>query len=311
MKKFVYICAAARSGSTMLDMLLGGHSRGASLGEFSFLGKAISLDQTCGCGAKVIECSCWQLVFDRIVADRAIDLRDTPYALRQWDTNASVFVDARQQTHRYLFQARVRSALCRLRYYAPFGVKLPLPSLLKKQIKNAVYLYQAILREWDKDFIMDSSKNMNKALALYEGSKECTCVILLIRDGRGVFYSRRSSGFSREESLGGWLNYYSHAINLIGKNIPSADVKIVKYEELASDAESVLSELCTWLGVPFEQTMVDLSHGERHLVNGNKARFHRDKGIKLDERWKTELKGDELDWFMSRGGKLNRKLGYE
>jgi hypothetical protein len=35
----IYVCAAARSGSTLSDMFLGGHSRISSLGELSFRGK--------------------------------------------------------------------------------------------------------------------------------------------------------------------------------------------------------------------------------------------------------------------------------
>lgn len=311
MSKYLYICATARSGSTMLDMLLGGHSKAASLGEFSFLGKALSLKQICGCGDKVSNCSEWQKVFDKVRLDKDIDLLDNPYALRQWDTKASVVIDHEQQTFNYLLGAKFRSAVCRLHFEKPLDFSMPLPSQLVKGINNTAFLYETILQEWDKDFIIDSSKNVNKALALYEQEPKKTKIIILVRDGRGVFSSRRRSGFSKRQSLAGWLKYYSTSIRVLQKNIPDDALKIVRYEDVIKDPKKELEHICDWIGVSFEHEMASLSHGVRHLVNGNDTRFKRDKGLMLDERWKTELSDDELEWFMDRAGDLNLKLGYK
>ncbi len=311
MEKFVYICAAARSGSTMLDMLIGGHSKAASLGEFSFLGKAIALDQTCGCGTSVKECTEWNKVFETVLIEKGVDLLEKPYALRQWDTKASVVIDKSQQTFWYLLTAKFRSALCKFRFQRLTRFKLSFPSSLKRGVENTLYLYRIILTKWEKSIVIDSSKNINKALALADAAPESIKVILLVRDGRGVFHSRRSTGFSRKESLYGWKNYYENAFNLIEKNLKPDQYRIVRYEEVATNPEAVLRDLCKWIGVMYEDEMADLSSGVRHLVNGNDTRFKRDKGLKLDERWKTELDRDELTWFLKHSDGLNRQLGYE
>ncbi len=81
----LYICSAARSGSTLTDMFVGGHSQAASLGEINQLGKAISLDGKCSCGEKLRACMQWRKVFDVILSTHGIDLIKNPYAFRLWD----------------------------------------------------------------------------------------------------------------------------------------------------------------------------------------------------------------------------------
>ena len=69
---YCYICSAARSGSTLLDVLLGNHSRVASLGEFSFLSKAIALNQTCSCGESIHKCPAWSKIFYRVKKEKIL-----------------------------------------------------------------------------------------------------------------------------------------------------------------------------------------------------------------------------------------------
>lgn len=310
MVKYIYVCSAARSGSTLLDMLLGGNSRIASLGEFSYLGKAIALGQACSCGSLICECESWKRVLAKVNADKGVDLCQEPYALRQWDTRAGVIIDKNQQTKLYVMASTFRSILFKLRYILPF-LHLRVPAVLREGIKNTVYLYDTIISEWSVSAIVDSTKNYNQALALYENKPDDTKVILLVRDGRGVFSSRLRSGFSRKESLKGWLNTNSRALRFLKPNIDDHSLKIVKYEDLVLEPEKTLRDLCGWAGIEFDPNMVDLSYGERHLVNGNNTMYKRNKGISLDERWKSELSEEDLDWFIKRAGKLNQELGYD
>ena len=59
----LYIASDVRSGSTLLDMLLGGHSQIEALGELQFLkshvrreGTGYSWDWKCTCGADFTDC---------------------------------------------------------------------------------------------------------------------------------------------------------------------------------------------------------------------------------------------------------------
>ena len=149
-------------------MLLGGHSQGESLGEFSFLGKAISLEQMCGCGLKVADCKEWNKLYSQVLLEKNIDLKKQPYELRQWDTRASTVIDKKQQTRGYLFVSKLRTFMTRLHFMLPSFFRPPLPSSLKKGVENTAYLYDVVLETREKNFIVDSSKNFLKGIALYK-----------------------------------------------------------------------------------------------------------------------------------------------
>lgn len=309
--RYIYICATSRSGSTLLDMLLGGHSKGASLGEFSFLGKAIALKQTCGCGATVVDCEKWNKVYTQLKSDKGIDLKQNPYEFRQWDTRAAVVIDYAQQTRSYVFFSKLRTVINKLHFILPVLFSPKVPKLRRIGIENTIYLYDVILKGWNKSFVIDSSKNYLQAISLYKRAPKKTKIILLTRDGRGVFCSRYHSGFTKQESFKGWYKYYSKAFDYLSRHICSNDLYVLRYEDLMADLEGELKKICDWAGIEYESQMSDLSSGVRHLVNGNGTRFKRDKGVKFDERWKTELHSEDLTWFMKRAGELNRKLGYK
>ena len=115
--KVLYVCSAARCGSTLTDMYLGGHPKAASLGEANFLAKVIRLGERCSCGALVRECGQWQAVYERL-APWGFDLRQ-PYRFRLWDAVAWGNVDREYQTRGFLARVRARGAWMSLRDLAP------------------------------------------------------------------------------------------------------------------------------------------------------------------------------------------------
>ncbi len=310
--KQVFVCSAPRSGSTFLDMLLGGHSHVASLGEFSYLGKVLALNETCGCGSTVRDCENWALVFDRVAADKGIDLRQDPYALWQWDTRAMRVIDHQQQTRAYLLASKLRGAWLNLREKPanPIRRAMPLPPRLSQGLQHCLYLYDVLGAVWGKQILIDSSKNLFKALQVYRARPASTRIILLARDGRGVLYSRRKSGMPAAKSIDAWAKYYTRAQQVL-QHVPSEAKMLVQYERLATDTEQALNELCTFLKVPYEPKMLQLESGVRHVVNGNQnTKTNRAGGIKLDEAWRNNLSQADLDYFQNVAGSLNATLGY-
>lgn len=70
----VYIAGTGHSGSTLLDLLLGTHSRIESVGEFKRIGRlyeAPQIKQTCTCGKPFASCPFWTRV--RSEADSLVD----------------------------------------------------------------------------------------------------------------------------------------------------------------------------------------------------------------------------------------------
>ena len=296
----------------MLDLLIGGHSKLASLGEFSMLGKAITLQQPCTCGDLVGSCPAWARVFDAVAAKHNIDLRDAPYGLEDWYARASTVIDHNHQTPLYVAKAKLASLLCDLRFSAPPGSRLgiPLQPRLRSAISNASLLYSAIASSWGKTTLVDSSKNVHKALALHEAMPDKVKILYLTRDGRGVFYSRRTSNFSRAEALSGWYRYNRRAERLLSRHVPERSLLRLRYEEIVGNQEQQAQRICAFLGVEFEPEMLTLKPAQSHMVNGNDMRLKGTQQLKLDERWKTGLVGDDLNWFRKNERGMNARLGY-
>ncbi len=308
----LYICSAARSGSTLTDMFIGGHSQAASLGEINVLGNALSLNADCSCGDKLSSCVQWHKVFDAIRSRRGIDIINDPYEFKLWDAIAFNAVDHRRQTQAHQLVIALRKAWMKSRDYLPENLRkyFPIPPILLEALHNKMELYREICRCWNRSVIVDSSKNFREAIELHQRWPSLVKVILLTRDGRGVYLSRRSSGRSQPESVSGWLNYYQGALPLLEKYIDPKSLLKIRYEDLASDPGKIGHVLCDFLDIPFEPQMLDLSKSTRHLVSGNTTRFSPEKGIRLDERWRTGLDEAELDFFNRVGGEMNRRLGY-
>lgn len=310
--RVLYICSAARCGSTLTDMFMGGHSQVASLGEINQLGKAISLDAECSCNEKLRACAEWSKVFDAVLLSRAINIIENPYEYKLWDAIAYHEVDYRKQTRAYRLAVGLRKVWMEGRDKLPYYLRkhFPIPPLLLKALLNKMDLYKEISCCWGKHVIVDSSKNWREAIELHQRWPDIVKIILLTRDGRGVYLSRRSSGRSQSDSVNGWLKYYRRALPLLESRIDPDSLLKIRYEDLASDPEKIGRDLCDFSGISFEPQMLDLSSVTRHLVNGNNTRFSPGKGIRLDERWRTELLGIELDFFERMGSDMNRRLGY-
>lgn len=310
--RVLYICSTGRSGSTLTDMFMGGHSQVASLGQINVLGKSISLGAKCSCGSDLSTCTEWRKVFDAIKSSRNIDFIANPYQYRLWDAIALHKVDHQRQTYAYRFMIALRKAWMEGRDYLPESLRkhFPIPPSRLEALHNKIDLFRDISRCWNKTVIVDSSKNVREAVELHQRWPNLVKVVQLTRDGRGVYLSCRSSGISQPKSVNGWLKYYNRALPLLEKHIAQDSLLKLRYEDLTSDPEKIGRDLCAFIGLPFEPEMLNLGHSTRHLVGGNPTRFSPEKGIRHDERWRTELKGDELDFFNRVGGDMNRRLGY-
>lgn len=310
--RVVYVCSAARCGSTVLDMFLGSHPAVASLGEVNLVGKALRMGQRCTCGAALAECPAWAEVWRRLRASTGHDMAADPYALRLWDARARVIVDREHQDAAFERAVRLRKLPLMLRAALPAGWHraVPLPPVLRRAVDNKLALYDAVSAAWARPVVVDSSKNPWEALELARRRPRQVLVLLLTRDGRGVYHSRRSSGFSREESVAGWRVYYRRALPLLRRRLPAANLLELRYEDFAADPDGTGLRLCARLGLPHDPRMSSLQAEGRHMVNGNDTRFQPQRGVQLDERWRSGLAAEELAWFEQAAGALNARLGY-
>ena len=310
MIKNVYICSAGHSGSTLLDMLIGSHSRVESLGEITHLPKNLALNTICGCGHSVRECEFWKGTINNIEKNSNINISKNPYALDLGYISARIIIDKKHQTVFYNLARKISHGLIYLyyRYSIPLHYFL-LPRFIES-IKNNILLYDSVRNYSGSDLIVDSSKAYLKGLGVYLHNKDETRIVVLVRDGRGVFYSNLKRGFDRRKSLNGWINYYQRALSLIDRHVNKEHVLFVKYEDLAKNTKKVMEEISRFVDIEYESTMLDFSSKVHHITNGNNTRFKSSK-IKLDEAWKNDLNESDLNYFNLNALDLNKRLGYE
>lgn len=310
MTKYVFICSASHSGSTLLDLLIGAHTRVSSLGEISQLSKNIALNNDCSCGSGIRSCQVWQEALQRVGAEIGIDICADPYALHMGYPLASRVVDPTRQTPGYLVRRQLLLGLqyAQLRYGLP--VTRVLPGLVDMGIANNVRIYEAIRGVLRTDAVVDSSKSYLKAVALYLSQPEHTRILLLTRDGRGVLWSYIKKGVAREKGLREWRTTYSRAMPLLRRHVPQEHCLRVRYEDLTSDTSGVLRSICEFIDLPFEQSMLDYRRKTHHIVNGNRMRLSSSSAIRADVEWQTRLSPGDQRFFERQAGALNRALGY-
>ena len=310
-KKCIFICSAGHSGSTLTDLLIGSHSRIASLGEVWQLPKNISLNTKCTCGEDIRNCDVWREVVERLNNKLDIDIWRNPYAFNLGYFRAKVVVDRKQQTKIYLLKRKIINALIYLRFKYGLRLSKTVENKFFKTIENNFLLYEVMADVLDVNYIVDSSKSYLKAVGLYKSNPDKVKIILLARDGRAVFHSGVKRKFGRQYSLKAWCSFYSKALPLLERNISEEDIKVLHYEDLVEDTAGQLQSICEFIGLKYESGMLDFSSKSHHLMNGNNMRFVRTSEIKLDDSWKSDLKAEDLAFFISKASELNNSLGYK
>ncbi len=307
----IYICSPGHSGSTLLDLLLGSHSRVESLGEISHLSKNLALNTECTCGKPVRSCPVWQEVL-RIMGKRiGADLLTSPYALKIGYPRATVVVDKAHQTPAYLFHRKLMLGFVYLEQR--HGINF-LPALIKpfqQSLDINLLLFDVVRQVLGTDMVVDSSKSYLKAVGLYRKRPAKVRLILLTRDGRGVLYSAIKRNYSRRASVRGWKNYYARSSPLFTRNVARGHILHVRYEDLAVNPRKELSRICKFLGLQFEESMLDYSSHTHHITNGNDMRFTQTPTITLDASWQRKLSDYDRRYFELRAGQFNRSFGYE
>lgn len=309
-KTHVYICSAGHSGSTLLDMLLGSHPSCESLGELSLLPMDIAMGTHCGCGSHFHDCRLWSPILSEYAREHGNDVWNDPYSLNL-GYMAGVNVDRRKINA--LYKLRWKPVLALKYAQQRFGVPLllPLVGVYDEGIRNILDLYDRVLRHTGKSVTIDSTKRYSNAAAIHQVRPANTRLILLVRDGRGVFYSGLKRGFSKSYSLKAWFNYYNRSMPLFKGRVPPGHVHTVKYEDLVRDPAGTLAGICEFLKIDFDAHMLDFRSVVHHNVNGNKMKIGSASELRLDDAWTRELSGADYDYFLRVAGKLNKALGYE
>jgi hypothetical protein len=276
MVKVLYIAGWGRSGTTILDNILGSFDSVFSVGELYYLWRrGLGQGRRCGCGEKLAECPLWREVLHVAYRGRKPESKKINtiqhQKIRVRDTRRLWRDDLDDDTSRY------RDEVGRL--------------------------YQAIASVTGAELIVDSSKTPPGAAVLSKVEGVEPYLLHMVRDPRAVAYSwtrpkvqpdrlipRQMSSHSAAESSVSWV-----AWNLLteemARNLYPGRARKLRYEDFVADPQGAVAALLEFTGVgahgdPFRgQSTVELSGN--HTVSGNPGRFRTGTVVlRADDAWR-------------------------
>jgi hypothetical protein len=273
--KVLYIAGWGRSGSTLLDTLLGQIDGFLSTGELRYVWeRGVIGDWTCGCQRSVKTCPLWSKVLDAMAADR--------------DTEARTIVEWQRQATRF---RHTRGLLNRTTN------DLGRDGALDSYISVMQRLFAAIREATGARVIVDSSKRPSDAAALTLVPNLQLYVVHLVRDPRAVAHSwrRRQPGIDRHGVVNSTISWA--AWNLMSDGVRSKLPQrsmLVHYERFVEDPRTTLARIVELVGE--DPSRVPSAHGrifdlrETHTVSGNPRRFRSGPiEVRSDDEWRDRL----------------------
>ncbi len=298
-----YIMGAGRSGSTVLDCILGNHDRIESVGELCNLPRSAWLNgEYCACGQPGDVCPFWQ--------------------------------DVRRDWTRRIGHEDIEGFIARQRAYGRF---LAVPRLLKERngasarfrayARETRALFEAIHSISGKPIIVTSSKGPARALALSMVPGLDVRLLHLVRDARGVAYS---SGKAFRKNIAGGVQQdlsstpvWRTAVNWLLYNVesevvcrmlrPGMSIRL-RYEDLVSDPATAMERIGGLLNVDTASLTRRLNAGDDfgfgHAVAGNRVRMVGRIRLRHDRQWVTALAAGQKRTVQLVAGLMMRRYGY-
>jgi len=282
------IVGEGRSGSTILEEVLSQIDGVKALGEVQFIWKRGYFDdQLCGCGEPIRSCTFWRHIFENLLT-------------RHGGYGASASLAKTQ------YDSILRFPVALLKHYSN-AAKLA----HREYFRLIDEIYAQAAYDGDATVIVDSSKSVHYAYFLLKYSKADIKVLHLVRDPRGVTYSRskikiRTELIGREEPMPR-LGFVKSSIRWLTVNWlverlikPSSSFYIrVRYEDFASHPSTELGRALRNIGLMEMSAKIEqLFDGacfvvdrKAHSISGNPVRFTATlrRTIQLDETWRKKM----------------------
>ena len=307
--RVLYVGALGRSGTTVLERVLGELPGTCSVGELVHLWqRGVLDDETCGCGQPFSRCPFWTEVGRR--------------AFGGWDPAlAARMEELRPQVDRTRFIPRLIAPRLLGRHRA----------LLREYMGTFLQLYRAISEVSGGAVVIDSSKHSSLAFCLRTEPGIDLRVVHVVRDSRGVAYSwtkevRRPEAATAEALMTRYSPSRSAAL-WVGHNLffgllgrLGTPTRLLRYEDFMADPRTELTELAAFAGVPTGPGALDFLQDSTvllsasHTVAGNPMRFRTGPtALRRDDAWREKLpRGRRLlvsaltDPLLARYGYLRR-----
>jgi hypothetical protein len=282
----LYIAGSGRSGSTLLERVLGAIPGHVNVGELIDLPRRVAVeDEICGCGRPFSQCPFWTAVGQR--------------AYGGWDT----------ATLQRLHSAQHQVARQR---YLPQLLLSRRSSAYAQQLENYATEYSrlvsAVAAQADAQYVVDASKWPVIAWALFRGGVDVR-VVHLVRDVRGVAHSLSRDDIERPHTTSGrdvmfhnppasgsarWLATQTEMDLAASRGVPVSRLAYTDFvRDPAAALRHALEQLDVWIPrgglAHIDGTTVDL--GPSHGLSGNPSRFRTGAmELRPDDRWRTQMR---------------------
>jgi hypothetical protein len=305
--RVLYIGGSGRSGSTLLELMMGQVPGCCSVGELSAIWlRGLVENELCGCGKPFADCPFWRQVGEE--------------AFGGWD---------RVDPEGIL---RLQASVDRTRYI-PFMLGPPSWPLYRARMGRYTEvlrrLYGAIHRVSGASVVVDSTKRPSTGFLVRKVRRLELRLVHLVRDSRGVAHSwtkevRKPEVVDRDEYLDTynpfrmgfrWVTYNSliHFLRL-DPAIPSL---LVRYEDLVRDPRKTVRRILGLAGLSLREEELG-GIGDRwvrvtaaHTIAGNPVRFRHGRiALRLDEEWRRRLRPRDREVVSAITLPLLARYGY-
>ncbi len=304
MDKLLYIAGYGRSGSTVLDVVLGNHPDVVSAGELTYLIEDWkAADRSCACGSPYTNCEFWKELAEGVSISKKM---------------AKII---RKIEHR-------RATLS------------VLTDTIAAEAKEEYRRFQKSLFSYLKEaggasIVLDSSKSAGDAAMRFYALSEIAGfdvhVLHLVRDGRATMasYVNKGSNWALEghadppilpgvRAVGGWTlaNLWTLAISKM--YFRSDRYMRVRFEDLTTHPARTLEAIGAFIGIDVDMLIERVRCSDHfdvgHNVGGNRIRHNqsiqlRQKSGSERQPW-SNLNACHSSFFAIFGQWLNSKLGY-
>ncbi len=282
--KVLYIVGVGRSGSTLLERMLGAIPGSVNAGELNALfSRVATQDQRCGCGEPFSACPFWTTVGEE--------------AFGGWSSVTGRMSHLQPRVVRQRFVPQMATGLAGAAYLRE----------LDEYLDVHHRLYRAIAAVAGVEVVVDASKSTAQLFALRRIDGLDLRVLNLVRDSRGVAHSWNKAGIRKPQSTDGDLmgTYSPHRLAMLWAALQAESAVLgaaaphaarVRYEDLVASPRPTLERALRGVGLP--AAPADLAHvGEScvtlersHGVAGSRTRFTAGRiELQLDDAWRSAL----------------------
>lgn len=289
-----------RSGSTLVAQHIGEHSDIFHVGESMYWEMLTPQSETCSCGKK--PCDFLQQIFE--------EMRDEHLALpllKVWQ-----ILDKRYWPNRKTYVDSVVQE----------GDEVPDITTLEFWLSQSPGALDAITSVYskysNKHIFLDNTKLHHIAERLLYDRNNWGA-IALTRDPRGMMSSFKNAGIRKGDlrNADSILPLCLDFAKFLLKEQRNNKMEIVRYEDFCTNPIQTLTNICNFIGVPFERNMLNSitssTEARGHVLKGNHIlKSNNVTHIQEDKSWQQNLTDAELNSFYSNEELLNLyiDLGY-